>query len=172
MLIGSRWMPMVLAAGMGALGGCNVPPPSSQSAVGTRAVVLDNAACAAPVATNSNFPIIRDAMLRLENGMAVLTGCVINPGPNAYRDLGVEAAFFDQQGHLLNSVGEGATYLPPYAAPPASATGLPRWMQPFDVQSYSNAAQAEILLDTVICAPDGRTCSEEHETAVVPRSAP
>lgn len=161
---------MLLLAVSAALGACAMPAVSGTGNRATSLATLDTAACLEPVAARSLLPIIRDARLRLENNMVVLTGCVINPGPNVYSELALQFAFFDAEGHFLNSVGEEAANLPPYSAPPASAAGLPRWMQSFDVQSYPSATRAEILLRVFLCSPENRACSQEQQIAVVRRT--
>lgn len=163
----SPWM--ALLAVSAALAACaQSPPPGTQNRASL--ATFDTAACLEPVAASSLLPIIRDARLRLENNAVVLTGCVINPGPNVYRGLALQFAFFDAEGHFLNSVGEEAVNLLPYSAPPGSAAGLPRWMQPFDVQSYPTATRAEIFLRVFACSPEGRACSQEQQIAVVRRT--
>jgi hypothetical protein len=168
----SRWIPLLAVAGLAALPGCTLPPQQSAVPLHTGQIALNDAACLAPLSAVSNAPIIRDGQLRIENDAAVLSGCVINPGPREYRLLDLEFAFFDAQGRLLSAGGDQTSYLPPYSATPASPSGAPRWLEPFDIQSEPSATQAQIMVHAILCSSDGKSCSEEHGMAVVPRTGP
>jgi hypothetical protein len=165
-------------AGVVALAGC-VQPASDLTGTATTSIslgqaVVQSAACLAPVTTFSNRPLLRDGKLVVKGDKAVLSGCVINPGPGVYRVLYLEFAFFDGQGRMMGSTTkEDTTYLPPFSAMPAtpnSPTGLPRWLQPFTVDGDKDVTRAEILMHVVICptaSPAG--CREEHDLAVIDR---
>ncbi len=166
-------------AGLGAvalaalgLSACNMPPPGAPGPampiVHLGLMPVESTACLGPVQASSNAPILRDARLAATGGTAKLTGCILNPGPLAYRAIMVEITFFDSEGHVLSSVTHDATMLPPYSASPAAQSGAPRWLIPIDVEADPNAVQAEVVVHALVCPGSSpRGCTEEHDTAVV-----